>query len=56
MPDHDDPPYELRSQIAMRHDLITPKGRETVALPIADAVLDLFVVRERKEPRTSWAD
>jgi hypothetical protein len=48
--------YELRSQIAMRRDLSTPEGRETVAFLIADAVLDVFVVRERTEPPTSWAD
>jgi hypothetical protein len=48
--------YELRSQIAMRHDPNTQEGRETIAFLVADAVLDVFAVRERKEPRTSWAD
>ena len=47
---------ELRVRLALKDDLSDPAEREAVAEVIADAVLDVFVVRARAEARTSRAD
>jgi hypothetical protein len=43
--------WELSARIAVGDDPATEEGRDTLAVLIADAVLDVFVVRERTSPR-----
>jgi hypothetical protein len=42
---------ELRARLAVGDDPRTPEGLDTLSMLIADAVLDVFVVRERESPR-----
>lgn len=45
---------ELSARIAIGDDPSSPGGCEELSELIADAVLDVFVVRQRTSPRYRW--
>jgi len=45
---------ELTARIAIGYDPTSPIGCEKLSGLIADAVLDMFVVRQRTVPRYRW--
>ena len=45
---------ELSARIAIGDDPSSPTEREELSELIADAVLDVFVVRQRTSPRYRW--
>jgi hypothetical protein len=47
---------EVEARLAAGTDPRTPEGQRVLAVVIADALLDQFVVRERREPRYRWTE
>jgi hypothetical protein len=45
---------ELAARITFGDDPTTPEGRKILSELVADAVLDVFTVRKRDQPRYRW--
>jgi hypothetical protein len=48
--------WEIEHRVPAIEDPATPEGRESLSELIADTILDGFVVRKRKSPRSAWTD